>query len=211
VAARGGGGGAQRPVALAAPQRGSLVQAKPAVGGACRARVIQAYPGQVNNQTGKAFRVFDGKASGKPAIMALSLDEKHRGYIRYSYAVEKGTGLFAKSVKTCILEHIETDPETGTGLGPMLMLQLARKAVTDGCTVMNVSMPRYPKYYERFGFQMVKGKGYGTATPQEIIAATAGYVAKTWMNPKFADIYVGDELRRKKGKKPVYTAFPAIE
>jgi hypothetical protein len=164
-----------------------------------RLPVVQCYLGQINKKTDKVFEFGDGTSSGRDAIFARSTDGTQTGYIRYSFHKD-----------TCILEHIETDPENGTGLGPLLMNLLAKKALERGYKKIDVAMPRYPDYYARFGFQM-QGKAYGTAATQTVITKTGEYVARDWMNPKFADVYLKDVKRSQANLPPVLSEFPRLD
>jgi hypothetical protein len=162
---------------------------------------VQCYLGQLNRKTQKVFELSDGTdaKSGRPVIRGMSTDGAQDGYIRYSFYQD-----------VCILEHIETNPENGTGLGPLLMNLLARKAKEKGYKKMDVSAPRYPEYYTRFGFQM-QGKTYGRGSTQTILEKTEEYNRRDWLNPQFADVYLRDFRRRQANLPPVLSEFPRIE
>ncbi len=167
--------------------------------------VVQAYLSQTSKKSNKIYRFRDGLLkNGSTAIFGSSTDGAHTGYIRYSFHVPS---------KTCILEHIETDPENGTGLGPVLMNLLAKKAKDAGCTKLDVSMPRYPVYYTRWGFQM-QGNAYGSTDPDTILGNTGRYILNDWSewaDERFAAIYIQDRIRAQANLAPVLTSFPRIE
>lgn len=118
-------------------------------------------------------------------------DPDQSGELRYSFTRD-----------SLVIEHIETDPENGTGLGPLLIYLAAQKAKKLGYQKMSVVGLRYPDYYARWGFdietprehtrkQYIKagrkaeipkeiGVGQADAATNTILARTGLYVMQNW-------------------------------
>jgi hypothetical protein len=95
-----------------------------------------------NRTTGISFNIVDD--GGKIKAASVYPPSAHEsGYLRYSVTRD-----------SLVIEHIETHPENGTGLGPLLMLFAARKAFALQKPRMSVVGLRYPDYYARWGFDI---------------------------------------------------------
>jgi hypothetical protein len=203
VAMRAALGGPLTPTGVLALQRaignravGQLLHAT----GAGRPR-IQRKSWLYRNNTGYRFEIVDdgdryinARSRAQPLVGTWPFRKPapaQSGFLRYS--TDK-THLF--------IEHIETDPENGTGLGPLLILLAAQKAKALGLPTISVLNLRYPDYYARWGFdvatprarkrQMYVDAGreedipeviaveQADATPDYVIGRTAGYVGRDW-------------------------------
>jgi hypothetical protein len=113
------------------------------------------------------------------------------GELRYSFTRD-----------SLVIEHIETNPENGTGLGPLLIYLAAQKARKLGLQKMSVVGLRYPDYYARWGFDIetprehtrklfIKagrkadipkeiGVGQADAATNTILARAGLYVMQNW-------------------------------
>jgi hypothetical protein len=152
------------------------------------------------NRAGYRFEIVDDeqryiRARSREEPMVGTIFKKkapaHSGHLRYSTT---RTSLF--------IEHIETEPENGTGLGPLLILLAARKAKEMGLPTISVLGLRYPEYYARWGFDIETPRArrrqqyidagreadipevisveQADTTPDNVIARTDAYVRSLW-------------------------------
>lgn len=143
-----------------------------------------------------AIRIEDRyiRAASRVAPMVGSIFNRRRadpqsGYLRYSTTDD-----------SLVIEHIETDPENGTGLGPLLILLAARLAIERDKSTISVVGLRYPEYYARWGFDIETPRAatrrqyenagrevpaqiavvQADSTPDEVVDRTEPYVEATW-------------------------------
>lgn len=114
-----------------------------------------------NSATKRIFRIAHAGRQVTATQIQGDPDDPHSGMARYSFA---GNGL--------VLEHIESDPEEGSGIGALLMFSLAQIALENDKPVIDIAMPAATAvgFYEKMGAASVdpdKAARYNEALQQD--------------------------------------------
>lgn len=114
-----------------------------------------------NSATKRIFRIAHAGRQVTATQIEGDADDPHSGMARYSFAGNR-----------LVLEHIESDPEEGSGIGALLMFSVAQIALENDKPVIEIAMPAATAvgFYEKMGAASVdpeKAARYNEALQQD--------------------------------------------
>jgi hypothetical protein len=139
--------------------QGAFDRGSPSLSQQASSGVIQMLKHYYNTQTERAFTVDESKGLIKAQEVEVqegghrlkSVEKGHSGYLTYS---------FLDKEKAMVLEHLESHPPEGSGIGSLLVFLLAQKAEAMNFPTILVSKPATNRqsFYQQMGFGIEEAK-----------------------------------------------------